>query len=116
MPYFAFSMLVVLIIDKHLRIGALQCLVPWKIRLLAHFPWQMLQFGKSNGLRPLRIANPCFRRMDIVAIASSQHLSNMFSHFSSLSPLTSLESTDLKSERTCFTQGTALLQSGDAYL
>ena len=106
----------VLIIDKCLQIGALQCLVPWKICLSAHFPWQMLQFGNSNEVHPPQLTNAHFRRMDIIAIASLQHLSNMFSHFSSLSPLASLESTDLKSERTCLTQGTALLQSGDAYL
>ena len=98
----------VLIIDKCLWIGALQCLVQWKILLSAHFPWQMLQFGNSNDVHPPQLTNTPFRRMDIVAITSSQHLSNMFSHFSSLSPLASLESTDLKNEKTCLTQGTAL--------
>ena len=71
--YFAFSMFAVLIIDKCLWIGALQCLVPWKICLLAHFPWQMLQFGNSIEVHPLQLTNACFRRMDIIAIASSQH-------------------------------------------
>ena len=64
--------------------------MPWKIRLLARFPWQMLQFGNSNDGNPPQLANARFRsidnvnppqltnahfpRIDIVAIASSQHL------------------------------------------
>ena len=82
--------LVVLIIDQCLQIGALQCLVPWKIRLSTHFPWQMLQFDNSNDVNPPQLTNACFQRIDdvnppqlanalfwridIVAIASSQHL------------------------------------------
>ena len=109
-------MFAVLIIDKCLQIGALQCLVPWKIRLLAHFPWQMLQFGNSNDVNPPWLANTRFWRiddvnppqltnthfwrMDIVAIAELLHL------------LLESEPEGIFS----MAQGTARLQSGDTYL
>ena len=64
--YLGLDCYMVLIIDKHLQIGALQCLVPWKIRLLAHFPWQMLQFGNSNYVNPPQLPNAHFRRIDDV--------------------------------------------------
>ena len=92
----------------------------------------MLQFGNSNKVHPPQLTNTSFWGIEFIVIASSQQLSNMFPHFSNIfSAIFKVHCLDglpcycriatfaMENEPKgdfSMAQGTARLQSGEAYL